>query len=125
ADRLAVQAELARIGGGDARENLDQGRLAGPVLPHQGMHFAGAEPKVHARQGEDSGEASRQPARFEDDIGVAQDAGQYLRFGNSLAATSIGKMPSCVTMRLGSVLPAFRSLTACISCRSEERRVGK
>ncbi len=33
-----------------------------------------------------------------------------------MAAVSIGKMPSSVTMRLGSGLPALRSFTACISC---------
>src|SRR5438045_8071734 len=41
---------------------------------------------------------------------------QYLRLGNSLAATSIGKMPSCVTIRFGRALPPLRSFTACMSC---------
>jgi hypothetical protein len=33
ADGLAVQAQLARVGRERARDDLDQRRLAGPVLP--------------------------------------------------------------------------------------------
>src|ERR1035437_615254 len=41
---------------------------------------------------------------------------QYLRFGNSLAATSIGKMPSFVAMYFGNGFLATISLTTSINC---------
>src|SRR2546423_14744686 len=41
---------------------------------------------------------------------------QYLRVGNSLAAPSIGKVPSCVTIRFGGALPPLRAFTSSCGC---------
>ena len=55
-DRLAVEQDLAFVGLVDAGENFHQRRLAGAVLAHQRVHFAGAklEPCIvqrpHARK---------------------------------------------------------------------------
>ena len=47
---------LTGVHGVDAGEDLDQGRLAGAVLAHQGVDFAGVHPEVDPVQGEDAGE---------------------------------------------------------------------
>ena len=40
---LAAEANFTAIGCFNARQDLDQGRLPCPILPHQGMHFTGKE----------------------------------------------------------------------------------
>ena len=42
-DRLAIEQDLALVGLVDAGEDLHQRRLAGAVLAHQRMHFAGVQ----------------------------------------------------------------------------------
>ena len=56
-DRAAVEPNLAPIAAQGAGQDLDQRRLAGPVLAHERVNFAGLDPKVdplqrpHARKG--------------------------------------------------------------------------
>ena len=50
---LTVQSEKARVGPVDAREDFNQGRLAGTVFAHQAMGFAGVELDGTVRQGVD------------------------------------------------------------------------
>ena len=45
---------------------------------------------------------------------LLQRTNQYLRLGNSVAATSIGKIPSSVTIRFCTGLPALMSLMAAV-----------
>ena len=45
---LAVERDRARVDAVDAGQHLDQGRLAGAVLAHQGVHLAGEQPEVDA-----------------------------------------------------------------------------
>ncbi|MDR6353657.1 hypothetical protein Q3H58_000328 [Pseudomonas psychrotolerans] len=48
--RLARQEQVAGIGGHQAAEHLDQGRLAGAVLADQAVDLAGPQGQVDASQ---------------------------------------------------------------------------
>ena len=52
----------------DAGEDLDQGRLAGAVLAHQGVDFAGEEPQIHVVERLDADEGLVDPAHPEDRV---------------------------------------------------------
>jgi hypothetical protein len=45
----------------DAREDLDEGRLAGPVLAEQGVHLPGADLEVDAVQARTPGKTLTTP----------------------------------------------------------------
>ena len=62
---LAVEVELALIGGVDPGEQLHQRRLAGAVLADQGEHLAAVQVQVHVLQGLHAGKALRHPAHFQ------------------------------------------------------------
>ena len=53
--RLAVEADLARVGVQHAVNHLDQRRLAGAVLAEQRVDLPGAHAKADAVVGEDAG----------------------------------------------------------------------
>ena len=86
---LAVEQDLARVGEDDARDGLDQRRLAGAVVADQGHHLArvdlevdlgerlhGAEALAHAAQGEDGSlTSSRSFPQRPGPGGVARPAG--------------------------------------------------
>src|SRR5439155_10631774 len=67
-DRLAIDDELTvvRAGRVDARQRLDQRRLAGSVLAAQRVHFAGAQIERHVAQSGDRAEALRDLVGLED-----------------------------------------------------------
>ena len=50
-DLPAVQEDRAGVPGVKAREDLDQGRLAGAVFPYQGVDLAALDADVHVAQG--------------------------------------------------------------------------
>src|SRR3712207_8700174 len=53
---LCPYTTLFRSGLVGTREDLDQRRLAGAVLPEQAVHLAGADVEVHARSEEHTSE---------------------------------------------------------------------
>ena len=55
-DLFALPADGAGVRLVGAGEHLDQGRLAGAVLPEQAVHLAGADLEVDAVEGADAGE---------------------------------------------------------------------
>ena len=64
-DRLAVEEDLTGIRGVDAGDALDQRRLAGAVVAHEGHDLAGAHLEVDVCQGLHRAEALRDPAQLE------------------------------------------------------------
>jgi hypothetical protein len=54
-DFLAADEEAAGIVVERARQDLHEGRLAGPVLAHQGVDLAGADLEVHVVHGQRAG----------------------------------------------------------------------
>ncbi len=97
-DLLAAQPDHAAVDAVDAGECLDQGGLAGTVLPHQRVHLAGEHPEVDPVQGLDSGETDRDVGHL-DDRGLRGDRRFHsvrhrcflLRFG--LTRTPVGAWP--------------------------------
>src|SRR5581483_2362339 len=65
-ERRAGQADLAGIGAIDPRYVLDQGRLAGTVIPDDGKHLAGIEIEIDAAQRLDRAETLPEPADAQD-----------------------------------------------------------
>ena len=65
-DGLAVHEQLALVGTVDARQGLDQGRLAGAVVAEQAVHLAGLHGQRHVPEGEDAAERLRDAPRLED-----------------------------------------------------------
>ena len=59
---LPADRDGAAVDRVDAGERLDQRRLAGAVLAHEGVDLAGAEGEVDAVEGEDAREADGDPA---------------------------------------------------------------
>jgi hypothetical protein len=49
----------------EAGEDLDQGRLAGPVLPEEAVHLPGEQGQVDAAQRLRAAEALGEPARLQ------------------------------------------------------------
>src|SRR6187549_1110955 len=97
-----------------AGQHLDQRRLAGAVLPHERVHFAGAQREIHARQRLHAGECAGDAPRLEHDRGIG--AHQYLRCWIFCFAVSMVKTCSSTTMRLGMVRPATTSVADVMSC---------
>ena len=64
-DRLAVEAELARVDGVDAADALDQGGLAGAVVADQRGDLAGVGGEVDVVQDLHRAEALVDPAQLE------------------------------------------------------------
>ena len=56
-DRPAVEQDLAGVGLVDARQDLDQGRLAGAVLAEQRMDLAATDVEVDVIERQRRGEA--------------------------------------------------------------------
>ena len=54
---FSVEEDLTRVGAVAAGKDLDQGRLAGPVLPGQGVHFPFRQPDADVIEGHHPGEA--------------------------------------------------------------------
>jgi len=69
-DRLTGQLDHAVVDLVHAGEDLDQGRLAGAVLAHQGVHFAAEQPEVHALQRDHAREPLADPAHRQDRPGL-------------------------------------------------------
>ena len=65
-DRPSGERDLARVGVVDARKDLDQGRLAGAVLPEQRMNFAAADVEVDAIERDRRGETLDEPGHDEE-----------------------------------------------------------
>jgi hypothetical protein len=68
-DRLAVEQDLARIAGVVAREDLDQRRFAGAVLPDERMHLPAPDLERRARERRDAREALVDAAHGEEGLG--------------------------------------------------------
>ena len=64
-DRLAVEQDHAVVGRLDARQHLDERRLAGAVVADQRRHRAGLDDEVRALQGVDGAERLDEAATFE------------------------------------------------------------
>jgi len=56
-DLLAAHEDPARVGLVEAAEDLDEGRLAGPVVADQAQHLAPAQVQVDVTEGGDAAEA--------------------------------------------------------------------
>ncbi len=67
-DGIAVDQDLAARRAHDAREDLDQRRLACAVVADDRVHLAGAQVEADAAQGDDAPEALGHVARLEDRI---------------------------------------------------------
>ncbi len=61
---LALEQNLARVGGINAGKDFDEGGLARPVLAQQHMHLGGPRIEVHALERKDAGEMLDDPAHF-------------------------------------------------------------
>ena len=61
---LTVDEDLAGIWMFDARQDLDQGGLAGPVFSDQRDHLAGPKLQVDSVEGADASEAARDSAQL-------------------------------------------------------------
>src|SRR5262249_39114462 len=64
-DRPPVDQDLAGVGRGHARHELDQRRLAGAVVADDGVHLARAQVEVDAAQRDDAPEALLHAADLE------------------------------------------------------------
>ena len=64
--RLAVDGERALVRRVDAREGLDQGRLAGPVVAEEAVDLAGPDLERDAFEGDDGAEVLRDVAGLEE-----------------------------------------------------------
>lgn len=80
-DLLPGQPQLALVGLVDAGQHLDQGGLAGSVLPHQCVGLPGAQGEGDVVEGDDAREPLAHRARFEDGPGRR---GGLLRLGGLL-----------------------------------------
>ena len=69
ADGLAVQADLALVGGVDAGDALDQRRLAGAVVAEEAHHLAGVDVEAERADGGEAAEALGDVADGEDRLG--------------------------------------------------------
>jgi hypothetical protein len=74
-ERRAVEQDLAGIGADDAGQDLDQRRLAGPVLAEQRQNLAPVELEVDGVAGERAAEALGDPAKRQDRPGAARGCG--------------------------------------------------
>ena len=70
-DLVSLEEDAAGVGGVDSSQDLDQGRLPGPVLPHDGMDFAGEQAEVDFRERLDAREALRDALHLEHRDGFA------------------------------------------------------
>jgi hypothetical protein len=64
-DRAAVELDHARVGGLDARDDLDHRRLAGAVLPDERVHPPGVDGDLRLADRADGAEALRDPAQVQ------------------------------------------------------------
>ena len=84
--RLAVDQDLAGVGGMHAREHLHQRRLAGPVLADDRVDLAGAAVDVDAVQDLDAEEALADAAHLEQ-LGHAQTSTHAARSAEARTAS--------------------------------------
>jgi len=63
--RLAVDDDLTGVGPLDSGDDLDEGRLAAPVLSREAVHLAGSELEGYAVEGGDPAESLRDTANRE------------------------------------------------------------
>ena len=73
---LTVDGDDAGVDGVDAGERLDQGRLAGAVLAHEGVHLAGEEPHRDLVEGADGAEGDRDVAHLDHRLRVRRGHGR-------------------------------------------------
>ena len=83
-DRLAFPVDLPRVARVRAREDLHQGRLAGAVLPDQGVHLTLAHLQVDVVQRAHAGEALADAFQLEQDLAGALPSGTYRLCQDSL-----------------------------------------
>src|SRR5690606_24464346 len=69
--RDAFDADRARVDGVDARERLDEGRLACAVLAHEGVNFTGPQSEVDVVERFHTGEGDRDAPHLDDRTGFA------------------------------------------------------
>ena len=67
-DRVALEDQVARVGGMEAGQNLDQRGLAGPVVAHQPEHLALMQLHVHVAQGRHRAKALADVLRLVDHL---------------------------------------------------------
>ena len=67
-NRLPIEEDLALVLGIGAGQDLDQGRLAGPVLAQQGMHLTFPDGEIHPFQRLDTGEGFANALHFQQDL---------------------------------------------------------
>src|SRR5258706_1920549 len=112
-DRLAVDREGAVVGRVDAREGLDQGRLAGAVVAEQAVDLARPDRERYALEGDDGTEVLRDVAGLEERL-----AGGALRGGGRGRAAGGGGHRHVVLLPLAS---AGRRIDAGSSCSGRPR----
>ena len=64
-DRAPVEPDLALVAPERAGHDLDQGRLPGPVLAHEGVDLAGLDLEIHALERPDAGKGLRDAQHFD------------------------------------------------------------
>ena len=64
-DGLAVEQQIARVAAVEARDDLDERRLAGAVLADQGVDRAALEREASGAEGDDGAERLDHPTQFE------------------------------------------------------------
>jgi hypothetical protein len=53
-DRIAIEADIGAVGGGDAGQDFDEGGFAGAVFAHQSVNFTRRDVEVHTPKGRDA-----------------------------------------------------------------------
>ena len=66
-DDVAFEHHLSGIFFDDARDDLDEGRLTGPVLAQEYVDLAGPHVEIHVVEGHDARKLLADPAHIEDE----------------------------------------------------------
>jgi hypothetical protein len=85
-DDPAGQTHLAGIGRVDAGEDLDQGGLAGAILPEQRVDLAGANREIHVRERHHPGKLLSDAAKLKQVGHCRRGTAQYCREAMTAAA---------------------------------------
>ena len=116
------ELDAAGIGRIHAGQHLDQRRLAGAVLAHERVHFAGAQRELDAGQrlhaGKGAGDAARLEARSRASSRHALSTCASGCAASPFPSVNIG---SSTTMRFGIGRPATTSATDVMSCGPNKR----
>src|SRR5207237_5939402 len=106
--------ELAGVGVVDARDDLDQRRLAGAVVADDRVHLVGAEREVGVAEGIHATEVLLDPARLEERRLVCGR-----RHRPTIAARRAGRQARPAPLSGRCPAPILRAMTTCPSCGAE------